>query len=54
MAHSGQTQALAPPAGVLHLPPALGRTVGIRVLLPGIPAEVSPVIHLYHGGGDDF
>ncbi|UVI37138.1 alpha/beta hydrolase [Brevibacterium spongiae] len=34
--------------------PALGRTVGVRVLLPGIPAEVSPVIHLYHGGGDDF
>lgn len=34
--------------------PALGRTVGIRVLLPGIPQEVSPVIHLYHGGGDDF
>ncbi|GAA1845615.1 alpha/beta hydrolase [Brevibacterium marinum] len=34
--------------------PALGCTVGVRVLLPGIPAEVSPVIHLYHGGGDDF
>lgn len=34
--------------------PALGRTVGVRVLLPGIPAEVSPVIHLFHGGGDDF
>lgn len=34
--------------------PALGRTVGVRVLLPGIPAEVSPVIHLYHGAGDDF
>ncbi|WP_231445882.1 alpha/beta hydrolase [Brevibacterium zhoupengii] len=34
--------------------PALGRTVGVRVLLPGIPQEVSPVIHLYHGGGDDF
>ncbi|SMX81448.1 MULTISPECIES: alpha/beta hydrolase-fold protein [Brevibacterium] len=34
--------------------PALGRTVGVRVLLPGIPQEVSPVIHLYHGSGDDF
>ncbi|MDN5805966.1 MAG: esterase family protein [Brevibacterium sp.] len=34
--------------------PALGRTVGVRVLLPGFPQEVSPVIHLYHGGGDDF
>ena len=34
--------------------PALGRTVGVRVLLPGIPAETSPVIHLFHGGGDDF
>jgi diacylglycerol O-acyltransferase/trehalose O-mycolyltransferase len=34
--------------------PALGRTVGVRVLLPGIPAEISPVIHLFHGGGDDF
>ena len=34
--------------------PALGRTVGVRVLLPGIPAEVSPVIHLFHGGGDVF
>lgn len=34
--------------------PALGRTLGVRVLLPGIPQEVSPVIHLYHGGGDDF
>ncbi|RBP63175.1 S-formylglutathione hydrolase FrmB [Brevibacterium sanguinis] len=34
--------------------PSLGRTVGVRVLLPGVPQEVSPVIHLYHGGGDDF
>lgn len=34
--------------------PALGHTVGVRVLLPGVPQEVSPVIHLYHGGGDDF
>ena len=34
--------------------PALGRTVGVRVLLPGIPAEVSHVIHLFHGGGDEI
>lgn len=34
--------------------PALGQTVGVRVLLPGVPHEVSPVVHLYHGGGDDF
>lgn len=34
--------------------PALGRTVGIRVLLPGTPSEVTDVIYLFHGGGDDF
>lgn len=34
--------------------PSLGRTVGVRVLLPGIPSEVSDVIYLFHGGGDDF
>lgn len=34
--------------------PALGRTVGVRVLLPGRPQEVAPVLYLFHGGGDDF
>lgn len=34
--------------------PALGRTVGVRVLLPGRPSEVADVIYLFHGGGDDF
>ncbi|WP_349827289.1 alpha/beta hydrolase [Brevibacterium litoralis] len=34
--------------------PALGRTVGVRVLLPGVPSEVADVVYLFHGGGDDF
>lgn len=34
--------------------PALGRTVGVRVLLPGRPQESAPVLYLFHGGGDDF
>ena len=34
--------------------PALGRTVGVRVLLPGRPSESAPVLWLLHGSGDDF
>lgn len=34
--------------------PALGRTVGVRVLLPGIPQEEAVPLFLFHGGGDDF
>ncbi|WP_235936525.1 alpha/beta hydrolase [Brevibacterium rongguiense] len=34
--------------------PALGRTVGVRVLLPGVPSEQAPALYLFHGGGDDF
>ena len=34
--------------------PALSRTVGLRVLLPGTPSEVADVIYLFHGSGDDF
>ncbi|WP_236862706.1 alpha/beta hydrolase [Brevibacterium daeguense] len=34
--------------------PALGRTVGVRVLLPGRPSEHADVIYLFHGSGDDF
>lgn len=34
--------------------PALGRTVGVRVLLPGVPQETADVVYLLHGGGDDF
>ena len=34
--------------------PALGRTVGVRVLLPGRPSEAAPVLWLLHGSGDDF
>ncbi|KXZ58548.1 Diacylglycerol acyltransferase/mycolyltransferase Ag85B precursor [Brevibacterium ravenspurgense] len=34
--------------------PALGRTVGVRVLLPGIPQEHAVPLFLFHGGGDDF
>lgn len=34
--------------------PALGRTVGVRVLLPGLPSESATALYLFHGGGDDF